>query len=237
MAIRQINYQNTSFSIAYDIQGSISQPAILFLHGWGSSKELMKQAFHGTFSSYCHIYIDMPGFGHSSSCMVLTTYDYANIIQLFLNEISLSPSHILGHSFGGKVATLLSPPSLILVASAGVILKKSLWVRSKIISFKLMKKVGLGRFWRLFASQDTNQMNELMYGTFKNVVDENFLPVFSQYTGKAYLIYGSHDTATPPFAGELIHQAIQNSHFLVVEGDHYFFLKKAHTIDEFVHHS
>ena len=38
---------------------------IVFLHGWGSNKEIMQRAFAPYFKDFTHYYIDLPGFGQS----------------------------------------------------------------------------------------------------------------------------------------------------------------------------
>ena len=71
MAQRRIEYQGNIFDISYEIikpnlescslESQDSPPMMLFLHGWGSNKDLMKIAFSKCFREFCHIYVDMPG--------------------------------------------------------------------------------------------------------------------------------------------------------------------------------
>jgi pimeloyl-ACP methyl ester carboxylesterase len=238
LAVKSILYKNSSFEIAYDIINPSAVKTIVFLHGWGSNKEIMKQAFSSTLANFRHIYIDMPGFGKSTNSIVLTTQDYANIIKLFLEKtIQLSslsnhrlPLTIAGHSFGGKVATLLNPKYLVLLSSAGILEQKPLSVRLKIKLAKLFKMLGLGSLTKLFRSSDVSQMSQNMYETFKNVVDEDFCEAFKAYSGKAYIFWGVEDGATSLKSGEKIHDLIQNSEFVSYNGDHYFFLKNSDDI-------
>jgi pimeloyl-ACP methyl ester carboxylesterase len=225
MASRDIVYNGNTFSINYEIENKKAKVDILHLHGWGSSKEVSKACFGGTLSEFRHIFIDMPGFGKSSNNAVLTTLDYAKIIELFIKEVRIKKDIITGHSFGGKVATLLNPKLLVLLSSAGIVLEKSLKVRIKIKLFKLLKFLKLGGFYKLFASKDVDNMSRNMYETFKNIVDEKFDDVFSSYRSKTVIFWGKSDTATPLKSGELIHSYIKNSSFYPLEGDHYFFTK------------
>ena len=135
MAIRRISYAGQCLEIAYIKQAcqKTQEPRnIVFLHGWGSHKELMHQAFGGSFADYTHYYIDLPGFGaspygeelestfdtpaarrqkvdsslHAQGLRILDTSDYAHIVLAFLRELGIRADIIVGHSFGGKVAVL-----------------------------------------------------------------------------------------------------------------------------------
>lgn len=125
MASRRITYLGESLEIAYIKQAcqKAQEPRnIVFLHGWGSHKELMHQAFAKSFADYTHYYIDLPGFGaspygeeleskvdsslHARELRILDTSDYAHIVLAFLRELGIRADIIVGHSFGGKVAVM-----------------------------------------------------------------------------------------------------------------------------------
>ncbi|MBD3839752.1 MAG: alpha/beta hydrolase, partial [Epsilonproteobacteria bacterium] len=215
------------FEISYEIIHPTSTQNLVILHGWGSNKEIMKQAFGNKLPQFKHIYIDMPGFGKSSNPLILTTHDYANIIQQFLDALHLRADAIIGHSFGGKVATLLNPPTLILLSSSGILVPKPLLVRVKIALFKLLKPFGLAKMRHFFVSDDAKDMPQNMYETFKNVVDEDFEASFSASKSTALLFWGKQDTATPLWTAEKIDKLIEKSTLYPLDGDHYFFLKHA----------
>ena len=80
MAGRECSYDGQSYKISYEIVNPAAARTILLLHGWGSNREIMKQAFGGTLGTFRHIYVDMPGFGKSPNERFLTTDDYAGII-------------------------------------------------------------------------------------------------------------------------------------------------------------
>lgn len=230
MAVKSFLYKGNGFAISYEILNPSKKRDIVFLHGWGSSKALMKQAFGRTLPDFRHIYIDMPGFGSSSCDVSLTTQDYAAIMELLLREIGAHKHIILGHSFGGKVATLLNPDLLVLVASAGILVPKAFKIRAKIALFKLLKLSGLTSLRRFFVSPDAAGMSESMYQTFKNVVNEDFSEHFKAFKNKALLCFGTTDTATPLWTGEVIHTLIADSRLVAYEGDHYFLFKEGQRI-------
>ena len=232
MAVKEISYKNQTFKLSYELVNPSQEKALLVLHGWGSNKEIMRQAFGKEFQEYRHIYLDMPGFGGSTNNMILTTKDYGEIVKLFQNALNIEPEIVMGHSFGGKVATLLQRPYLVLLSSAGVVTVKPWSIKVKIATFKLLKPLGFDRIRELFIAPDAKNMSHEMYETFKNVVDEDFEPEFAKSQSRALCFWGEDDTATPLYTGEKIADIIENSKFYPLDGDHFFFLKHAKFIAE-----
>ena len=82
----------------------------LILHGWGSNcerwapvAELISQ------KGFKVVVVDLPGFGKSSALpMPWDTNKYINWIEQFIKEIGLSDFYILGHSFGGALASKIA---------------------------------------------------------------------------------------------------------------------------------
>ena len=231
MAVKEVKYGGKIYRISYETVNPANKDVALFLHGWGANKEIMKKAFGAYFKDLRHVYVDMPGFGASSMHGALATKDYAKIMKSFLDELGANPKIIFGHSFGGKVATLLNPEYLALLSSAGIVAKKPLWVRFKIALFKFLKLFGLGFLYKFFATKDVKGMSKTMYETLKNVVDEDFSSKFADFGGKAFIFWGEEDKATPLKSGERVSRLIKNSEFHALKGDHFFFLLHARYID------
>lgn len=231
MAVKEVKYGGKIYRISYETINPANKDVALFLHGWGANKEIMKKAFGAYFKDFRHVYVDMPGFGASSMHGALATKDYAKIMKSFLDELGANPKIIFGHSFGGKVATLLNPQYLALLSSAGIVAKKPLWVRFKIALFKFLKLFGFGFLYKFFATKDVKGMSKTMYETLKNVVDEDFSSKFADFGGKAFIFWGEEDKATPLKSGERVSRLIKNSEFHALKGDHFFFLLHARYID------
>ena len=210
--------------IHYELFNIDKKNTIIFLHGWGSNKEVMK-VFKDYFNDYKLLFIDMPGFGKSETNEIWTTQKYANYLDEFLKELNIEKFCIIGHSFGGKVATLLNPKYLILLSSAGIPQKKSLQTQFKIKLFKLLKPFGGNKIKKLFISDDAKEMNENMYQTFKNVVEEDFSEKFNNFQGKSLVFGGDKDTAVIPQSNKKISKLLK-SNLIMLNGDHYFFLNK-----------
>ncbi|WP_198305312.1 alpha/beta fold hydrolase [Arcobacter vandammei] len=232
MAIKNLVVEGKSFELSYELLNPSQTKDILFLHGWGSNKDIMKGAFSSYLKDYRHIYLDMPGFGKSQNSYILTTNDYSKIVKEFLISINSNTIAIAGHSFGGKVATLLNPENLILLSSAGILEEKSTKVKIKIFFAKLLNSLGLKNFTKIFRSKDVEKMSENMYATFKNVVDEDFSSYFANFSNNTLIFWGEEDSATSLESGKKIANLIKNSSFVSYSGDHYFFLKNAENISK-----
>jgi len=227
MAVKSIQHMQHTFDISYEILNPQAKVDLIVLHGWGSNKNIMKNAFAPFMDTFRHIYIDLPGFGKSTCPIALKTSDVARIVELVMIHINASKDIILGHSFGGKVALLLNPKVLVLVASAGIKRAKPLDVKFKIATTKFLNALGLKKFRSLFVASDAKDLSRPMYDTFKNVVDEDFADEFAEYEGKALLCWGEDDTATPLSSAQKIKELIKDSKLQVYKGDHFFFTKEA----------
>jgi len=232
MAVKKLEYKGNIFLINYDIINNTQEKTILFLHGWGSNKEIMKQAFSRKLKDFKHIYIDMPGFGRSLNDNILTTNDYKNIVNLFLETLNINKENIsiLGHSFGGKVATLLEPKNLILCSSAGILEPKPLFVKLKIMFSKILNLLGISKLSKYLRSKDVDKMSQNMYETFKNVVDEDFTDIFKKYNKNCLIFWGDQDKATTIESGKIINNLIKKSYFVSYQGNHFFFINNSDRI-------
>lgn len=232
MATKNLIVDNKNFDISYEIVNPTATKDIIFLHGWGSNKDIMKNVFSPYLKDFRHIYIDLPGFGRSLNNYVLTTKDYAKIVDEFLNLISSSKDVIAGHSYGGKVATLLNPKNLVLLSSAGILEEKSFDVKAKIFFAKVFNVLGLRVITKRFRSKDVNTMSENMYATFKNVLNEDFSSYFSNFSNNALVFWGEKDTATSLESGKKMASLLKKSTFTSYDGDHFFFVQNAKNISE-----
>ena len=232
MAVKSIQHKQHTFDISYEIVNPDAKVDLIILHGWGSNKTIMKKSFATHMDSFRHIYIDLPGFGKSTCSMALTTSDVARIVELLMIHLNASKDIIAGHSFGGKVATLLDPKVLVLLSSAGIKIPKPFKIHAKIALFKLLKVFGFSKLRSLFVAEDAKELNEHMYQTFKNVVDEDFAKNFKLYSGKALLCWGKEDTATPLSSAKKIDEIVKDSRLVVYEGDHFFFTRNASAISK-----
>lgn len=232
MATKNLIVDNKNFDLSYEIVNPTAKKDIIFLHGWGSNKDIMKNSFSSYLKDFRHIYIDLPGFGKTLNNYVLTTKDYAKVVDEFLKLLLSSKDVIAGHSYGGKVATLLNPKNLVLLSSAGILEEKPFDVKVKIFFAKIFNSLGLNGFTKRFRSSDVNTMSENMYATFKNVVNEDFTSNFSNFSNNALVFWGERDTATSLASGKKMALLLKKSTFTSYDGDHFFFVHNAKNISE-----
>lgn len=230
MATKSLTINNKFFEISYEIVNPTATKDMVFLHGWGSNKDIMKNVFSPYLKNFRHIYIDFPGFGKSKNEYILNTNDYANITNEFLKLLNSSKDVIVGHSYGGKIATLLNPKNLVLLSSAGILEEKPFDVKIKIFFAKVLNFLGLKNLTKRFRSKDVNTMSENMYATFKNVVNEDLSSSFSNFSNNALIFWGEKDSATSLESGKKIANLIKKSTFISYDGDHFFFAKNAKDI-------
>ncbi|MDR2790899.1 MAG: alpha/beta hydrolase [Campylobacteraceae bacterium] len=232
MAVKKVNFENMQLDISYLLLNQDKEKSILFLHGWGANKEIMKNSFGNFFKDYCHIYVDFPGFGNSSMQKAMNSHEIKSVMEEFLRSVKKNPQIIIGHSFGGKIALLLNPKTLVLLGSAGIVLPKRFSVRLRIKLFKICKFLGLGKFYTFFASKDIKGMDKVMYETFKKVVNEDMSGVFKDYEGRAVIFWGKDDDTMSLAAALKIKDFIKNSTLHVFEGGHFFFSNKGKSIEK-----
>ncbi len=230
MALKEIKYHNITYNISYEIHNKNGLRTVVFLHGWGSNKEIMRDSFLKYLDDFRLLFIDLPGFGNSSISRPLCTKEYADIINLFLESLCIKRDIIFGHSFGGKVATLLNPNILVLLSSAGIPNRKSFKIRVKIKIFKLLKPIFRDTLYRVFATKDVEGLSRIMYETLKNVVDEDFSIIFTDFKNRALIYWGRADKAVPLENAKKIDSLMSNSLLRIYEGDHFFFLNEAEKI-------
>ncbi len=231
MAIKTVATAHGELRLSYALQGENKGPKVLFLHGWGADRRLMAHAFSSHCPHWHSLYLDLPGFGGSQEpAKALGSEQYSAIVRVFLAACEFEPDVIIGHSFGGKIATRLDPPLLVLLSSAGIPKPKSVGVRLKIALAKLLRPLKSKQIRRILMTQDAHGQSEVMYGTLKKVVDEDYRPIFKTRQKPCWIFWGEADRATPLFCGEQLHQLIEQSHWVPLPGDHFFFTHHAATI-------
>ena len=139
-------YNQDDYSIYYEKHGQ-GEKVILILPGWGDTRKTFTYLINQLKEDFTIYIIDYPGFGNSPfPNHDLTIYDYANIIRDFLNDKKITNPIIIAHSFGGRIATLLSGyykeqiNKLILIDTAGIKRRKKLFIWLKEKTYKILKK-------------------------------------------------------------------------------------------------
>ncbi len=102
---RTINLKK-DFNLAYWERPAEGESSIVFIHGFGSSKDYFRYAFDSPVLREFHLLaVDLIGFGQSTGPDEFTysMKDQAAIVIELLNHLELHAFHLCGHSMGGLV--------------------------------------------------------------------------------------------------------------------------------------
>ena len=181
-----ITYKNVK--LYYDKIGN-KKDVIVILPGWGNTKDTFKTMIDSLKDNYTIYIVDYPGFGKTPfPKKVLTMHDYAALIITLFDKEKITNPYIIAHSFGGRIAILLTGlynirvKKLLLIDSAGIKPKMTIakWFRLK--SYKLLQKLARvislkyrakykDKIFKMFASSDYKSLNKEERETFKNIVN------------------------------------------------------------------
>jgi pimeloyl-ACP methyl ester carboxylesterase len=209
------------------------QKTVLFLHGWGGSTSsffyIQKQL-----SNYKTINLDFYGFGKSSELAYpYDTYLYALSIYELLLKLNETTVTIVSHSFGGRIAILLSSifnikvEKLILISSAGIKPRRFLGYYLKVYLYKFCKflvnkKIVSKKLLKLFGSSDYKQLNNIMKATLIKVVNQNLRQYLKLINSPTLIVWGLKDKITPYYMAKILHKQIKNSTLLVYKKSGHF---------------
>jgi len=220
------------FKINYKVLGE-GKP-FLILHGWGSNsdrwvpvaEEISKKGFKV-------IVPDLPGFGKSDALLApWNTNKYIDFIDQFVKELNIVDFYLLGHSFGGALASKLAVKhvqevkKLFLVSAACIrtkTAKKSFFRKIAKIAklFYFLPCYGFIRkavYKFIIRKSDYVYVEGIMKQTYLNVVVEDLsfhLPFIKVPT---VIIWGEKDELTPLEDAHLINEKIKNSKLIVIPG-------------------
>jgi len=86
----------------YEIAGS--GDTIVFIHGWSFDNRCWDDQFSDFARSYRVLRYDLRGFGKSSLPEAGKSYSHTDDLVALLDFLGIEKAHILGHSFGGRIA-------------------------------------------------------------------------------------------------------------------------------------
>ena len=107
----------------FDYINNGTDKIIVFLHGWGCSKNIWNKIIN-KLNNVSILNIDLFGFGESDEPRdYFDTYEYSYQIFLLLKKLDIKNIVFVGHSFGGRLAILLS--SIFDLSISGCVLTSS----------------------------------------------------------------------------------------------------------------
>ena len=237
MQSTEINGLNISYQVAGD--GKV----VLLLHGWGGEAASFQPVFEWLAQSHKVYALDLPGFGKSQMPPTAwkNTSDYAQCVAAFLEKIGIPKTHLIGHSFGGRISIILSAEypekvdKLILVDSAGIKPPRTVkyYFRVGIAKVgKLLRRSGkYGDYLANAVSQRTGSKDYRGAGgmrpTLVRVVNQDLRPLLSRIDASTLLIWGENDKDTPVSFGRIMEEEIPDAGLVVLrEAGHFSYLDK-----------
>ena len=217
-----------------------SKKYMIFLHGWGASKEsfLMTKNY---FFDYVKVYVDFAGFGESDQpSKVFSLSDYVEEVKKLLDKFDIEELVIVGHSFGGRVAIKLASLyqskyqnfKLVLVDSAGIKPRFSLVKFLKVRRYKRLKKRAesnerLKEKLERCGSADYRKLSPLMKRVFVKIVNEDLSPISKLISCKTLIVWGKDDKETRLYMAKILHKNIAGSRLEIIKNaGHFCFLDK-----------
>lgn len=220
-------------SIAVEIRDRGTETVWVFLHGWGSSKEVWQNVAQNL--NQTTVTIDLPGFGSSGDLSKpWTTADYSEAIQKLIDALGFSSVILVGHSFGGQVATHVAADQpgwlkgLVLVGAAVVRDEKPklLSTVGSIVSplFQLPGLKALRPHIYNLIGADMPPKDDSLKQTMRNILREDQTDRLAAINVPTNIIWGSDDTDVPTQNSKEVLDEIPDASLSVLEGGHYIFI-------------
>lgn len=228
--------------VVYDESGNPEGAPVVIMHGWGCNHTTV-DFIARQLQAGMHVYnVDLPGHGKSAEPpSVWGVEDFTRLIEKFIDTLEIKNPALIGHSFGGRIAILLSSRrpirKVVLVDAAGIKPKRTLKYYIKVYSFKTIKKLLpllLGKqrgekainAWRGKAgSADYRNSTPIMRAVMSKCVNEDLKCVMHSIKASTLLVWGEEDTATPLSDAKTMERLIPDAGLVSFPGcGHYSFL-------------
>ena len=241
------------YNINYIDEGS--GDAVLLLHGWGSNIKSFAALISLLKTKYRVLAIDYPGFGESDKLKTsFCVDDYCDIVVEFLKKLNVEKVILVGHSYGGRIILKLNNrkdlPFVIeknvLIDAAGIIDKKDIVVKIKIVIYKLFKKIFISlpissekkdelvmKLRKKLGSSDYGTASKVMQETLVKSVNEDLTYCLDNMK-ESLIIWGDRDIATPMWMAKMMEERIKNSGLVILKGGHFSYIDDPNTFSRVI---
>lgn len=217
--------------IYYKFYNRKSCRPILLLHGWGCNGKIFESIIE-SFPNNSFLVIDFPPFGKSDKSIEdWNIFTYVGMLMSLCDNLHIQKCDVLGHSFGGRIAIIMSAVkrslvhSCILVDSAGIKPHRTIKYYMQICSYKIKKKLGKNTID--MGSTDYKQLSPAMKKTFVSIVNTYLDDYARKMAVKTLIIWGEKDKDTPLYMAKKLNKYIKNSQLKVIkDAGHFCFLDR-----------
>ncbi len=205
---------------------------MVLMHGYLSSKEAFAAQVE-YFSKFFKVTaFDFIGFGDSAPLYApFSVGEYALWTKELLSALGVKKPHVIAHSFGCRVAVKMAATDreavdkMVLTGAAGVILKRSLWYKIKVKSYRIVKKIFPRFAEKRFGSAEYRSLSPMMKESYKKIVNEDLRGEASRVENPVLLVQGREDKTTPIQEAEAYLAAFPNAKLKIIEGGHFAFVE------------
>ncbi len=210
-----------------------SLPNILFLHGYGQNKEMMMPLAKRAEKFANVLALDLPGNPNNPLIKIFTIDDYVEYLEEIIITYKFIPDIIVGHSFGGKLASfyaLKHPTTLLLLAPSTIKPSFSLKRFLKIKLYKVFKWLNKHQIIKkipksLSGSKDFQNTSGINRATFLNIVNSYLgKKQLKNLKSEIYLIYGNRDKEVSYTQMKKFAKYSSATHLIVISGDHFAYI-------------
>lgn len=218
---------------------SKAKNTLLILPGWGHSSAQWTSLVPLLNPHFRYILLDLPGFGGTAYLTGDPSVpQYAEFVTAFIKKLKLNSPWILGHSFGGQIATYLAihQPKLanhyLLLSPAGIRAKTS---RQKTKSFILRHLKPLRIllpgplfhfFQKRFSSTDYLNASLKHRAILSQIVRQDYSSQLSQIKTPTDILWGEFDHEIPYYAKTMTNAILHARLHVLYGADHNPQLKK-----------
>lgn len=196
---------------------------IVILHGWGHSGDMWK-SFAQKFHSHKVTTLDLPGFGNEK--LISPSWGVENYAKWVIKKLKakkIKNTILIGHSFGGKIATeiAITNPELItklILIAAPVLRRPTLATKAKILIHKLTKRVLLRNAMNIITNNEYRDAHKNKIGKiFVKSVNYDATAKLPQIKASTLIIWGEDDREAPLFIGKEMAKLIPNSELKILK--------------------
>ncbi len=223
--VKNLHYEYTEVNV--------KAPTVVLLHGWGGNYQSFL-SIYSAFEGFNILSLDFCGFGQSDKPTAdFTIFSYAEIIASLLKHLNLTNAILVGHSFGGRVALILSETNrdvvkrLILIDSAGIKPRLSAKKTFKVFRYKVNKKLVAynlrnAKCLEKYGSVDYKILSADEKRVFSSVVRQDLSHFAKKAVQETLIIWGEQDKDTPLYMAKKLHKYIKSSKLFVIKSAGHF---------------